>query len=1396
MGFFGNLFNQINPFDNGKTFSNPVGNNPAPKPVTTPPPQASQNAPVSTSKPANQHPNFFQKVGAQLNPFDNGRTWSNPNPTNTRSVVGQLTHNGVTDVAGNFLVKPFVINPAQNVIETGRAIAAEATNNAAATNASVAREKTNLTNSLPGQIANMATHTVSGAIIDPLKGTIAQATHNPVAEANANNASVKDFNKTPFGQVFSPLQHVLAGNQVRRDLPNLTKDQQAQAIKTNLIRAGMDPNKTLGGQLTDSAVSAATLAAIPLGMKAGEAPAAASTDAVAATEHNTAIDPQTGKTVITSPVSGRQVKLPGELGTPPGGAPKPSVIESPSKYVKGPAGTNALEGRIPVKAVNEGDYAHARVAPQLASNPIDVATGQAAYAASKLGKADKAALIDAVENPQNHPNMSPGLTEAVRRVNYLTDRVNATSNGLAVDEFGKTPYVNNYFHHNVDLSNPADAARYAQLAKETNNVTAENFHGINNIPRVFKDVNELHANGFHLVGEKLGKDGQWSHPNPAQAIVDYGRSASNGVSRQALIKAAGEADRGNAVANGAPRTLDVGGGKSITLSDQGMKEFKGYKPSGDPGKVLSGYRALNKGFKQTLLSVSQFHPININALQAAPSLLLRGHPLLAAQGLGDTVASLVSKGYSDKLIQGALENGTIDKAAMMGTPIKFGSDFRASGVLGDAKQGKTSGFGEKAIFERQLPAMHIKMVDALSKDLAKRNIALDSPKALEAGTTVNKIMGYINTAVQNHDPAVQKALGDILLAPQFTRAKWEVLGDALSKGPTNVAGNYARSAVIGKYLTEAGIVQGVGAATGQTQNNIVDNLKQTLVGPRIPTPWKDSKGNTITLKLPQNYASEALNLGVNANRGNDGRLHLNVNPSAIPGNVENYGRSRLAVIPSNVLKVATNTDYAGKPMYDPTKPLGTKVQQAATTVVANTLPIGLQGVAQTNAVTSHLPQNMQDVLKAERPGSNPVLKSALSALGATPSTDTSTGKGLQTKQYYDALAASQKGLNANDKAAFNSIHQQTKDPVTGNYIIQPTVFDSAVKSNLYQAHPAVLAADTKLNQTLQSQGQKIDPFFNLSPDQQKAYLAYETMQPLSADRTDWLNKNPWYNNFANQQQTFFNGLPAADPNRPTAPIKYPSTSGDLTNKMNTYYGIPKDNTVGKTNFLNSNPDVVAQLNAQFQYDNAIRVARGYAAVKDSPQPTAQLQKYMDTYNAADKATRANIRNSNPQQYQSMIAFYDSTDLSGIAKQAAVSNLQGEPDTTSAELKKISSLASDIYKNAAGTYNIVPAGWMQGLSNNFGGSSGQSSGFKTSNGAYFKAANPTFSKNDTSLAKLSKQSTNPFKLPKAFTPRVGTSSMRIAKAPKPSLGKLSLRSPQLKLPKGFVSSGKSQRVILS
>lgn len=943
--------------------------------------------------------------------------------------------------------------------------------------------------------------------------------------------------------------------------------------------------------------------------------------------------------------------------------------------------TNPTKVNIP--EVTPGDYAKARSNAQLASNPIEYAAGQAARLAKGLTTSRLAGLVEGVIKPANSNE-----EQAMLRYRQLANRTHATSQALG----GDTPFRVNYFHHEWDLSNPEDAARFEQFRQRKfgKELNPAEFEGLDTQPRIFSTVAQGEKAGFKL-----------KNPDAQSEILDYGKSSAYALKRQALAKGFMEADANQAVK---PHSFDIGQGKTIALSDKGRHEIRAFeKNTQQPNTALKIYRRANRGLKQTLLSASEFHPINITK-KVAPALALEGHPVLAAKGAYGAFRAQVGNKYSDTLQQHFQDSGIVDFGARIGSPLKFGSDYATEGKLNVGK----AGLGEKTIFEKSMPALHGRALQAVKADLDELGISYDSPEARAAGTRINEMMGFVNTEVRNLDRSHQKFLGDIALAPQFTRAKWATLKSAIFDTRLNgksLAGSYARSAVIGDTLATGVTMLALGYLAKQKSDNITDMLIRSLVHPSVPTPFKDSKGNTIELGMPSTYASEALGLVANITRNKNGHLGVTFKPSNLGGNLTDYGRARLALVPGAGLKLATNTDFANKPLYDPTAPMGTKAQQAATTLLGGTLPIGAQGILETGAVKNHLPSGVRQVLTANTPGANPVLKSFGSSFGLTPRTDKTVGKGQQTTQYFDSLDSASKGLNRQEKDAFDLYTGGKKNPVTGQYQISPTANDTRVKSVALLQNPKVIDRLISMNQTLKSEGQNTDPLWGASKAQITKYLQYQAMPPAGPDKTDWYNKNQsWYAPLATQRNAFFNTLPAGDPNKPKLDIQYPNPTPGTQSAIDTYNNLM--DSAAKGNFLDNHPEIVKQWNSVADYNNKMRTAQGYSPLKNYPEASTQLQSFMNTYSSADKTTRKSIRNSNPQQYQNMIAYFDSIDLYNNNKQGAVSALQGEPDYTSKQAKSIQSLAQDVYQNPDGSYSIVPAGWMQGLSNGsgFGGSS--------------------------------------------------------------------------------------------
>lgn len=957
--------------------------------------------------------------------------------------------------------------------------------------------------------------------------------------------------------------------------------------------------------------------------------------------------------------------------------------------------------------------------------------------ASEIGKDNTLRLMEQAKkaNPEEfknfweHANGDPGFKEAPKSPEMQAaldawrisdNRIHGNSQALG----GNTNYLQDHGLHpvvfNEDITN--------QLVNGTD---PNKFSGLNNLSRKHPTMASLRA-AAEKGGFTVGTD-------PLSEANHYLSASEHALRRRAIIKGVGEADAANLEK---PHTLSLGSGEKnrVDISAGAHNELRGLQRSIPfQNKVVKGARTANVATKSTLLSFGQFHPNNISLMRAAPTLAvpkpstafyrnaegkmkfdptMSAHPVRAAKGLYATYRPLVPGSGTDfaaKVNAKAVADGMDLKAARIGAPY--------NAQLFDASGSSIAGVGHK-LLGRQMLGMHDQAVRAMVGDLEKRGIPLDSEEARTAGKAVNNMMGFVNNEAQKIPPVVSRSMGDWLLARQFTHSKLSQLRTGATKG--GVGGAYARANVAANVAASTAVIVGVGYILTQKSDNIRDALIRAVTDPAIPTPMKDSRGNTVKLRLPGTDASDVAKLlGIKSVRQADGHLGINWKPSNLPSTVEDFARARLSPLASIPVKIGTNENYAGKPLFDPNAPLGTKAEQAGTILGTGLLPIGLQGVPMVKAVEKHLPGNVQDVLNANKPGGNPLVKSLGSSFGVTPTTDATVGKGLETSRYFSALDSAKQGLNRQEKDVLDLYSGSKKNPVTGKYDVQPSVNDARTKASSLLQNPKVVDKLLAMNATLAKQGSKIDPLWQQSKDQITRYLQYQAMPPGSADKTDWYNKNQgWYAPLVDKRNAFFDSLPAGDPNKPKLDLQYPEASKQVSGLMTQYSDLTDPTQKGA--FLDAHPDVIKQWNAQADYTNKLRDALGYSLFKNYPEATDQLQKFIDQYSGSDKGTKKGIRSANPQKYQEMIAYFDSLDLYNIGKQASVSQLQGEPDYTSKEAKAISGLAKDIYQNPDGTYSIVPAGWMNGLNNDSGGggygSSGGSSG-RTSVPAPYKYALP-------------------------------------------------------------------------
>jgi len=822
-----------------------------------------------------------------------------------------------------------------------------------------------------------------------------------------------------------------------------------------------------------------------------------------------------------------------------------------------------------IAVVKANDWISVRRNAQAASIPIKNLADVGKLLCKKLTTDEKLNFGKAVEG--TYPIKTKALQDAVDTYRLMADLTHATSQSLG----GVTAYNKNYYHRNWDLSDPEMAKKFETIANKGGwYKDPEKFKGVNWQSQVFKTVSEGEEAGFKL--KNVG--------DPAQEFIDYGNSASYELKKQAIRKGISEADAGNADKT---QVFNLGNGESVKVSEQAMKGLKGlsdYKPSNNI--LLKTYRGINKGTKQTLLGLTQFHPLNVGLLRAGATMVAEGHPILAAKGISNMFLAQLSPKFNAKLRISAANDGLYELAAKLGMP--YGSsDFDAKGI---------SNLAHGAIFGKAMPAIQDQLVRAFKTDLDAKGLSYDSPEALKLGIVGNKILGYVNTEVQNLNPQVQKGLSDIAFAPQFLRSGLELFKDAATKG--GLAGSYARRSIASNIIATTLLIAGVGALVGQKSDNIIDTLLRAIVDPAIPTPVKDSNGNNIKFRTPATLTSVVCKLlGITLIRNTNGRLAVNWNVSDVPSTVADFMRSHLAILPASFLKIATNTNYAGKPMYDPNADLGTKVAQSATTLGTGLLPIGLQNLAYTDTFKNLMPKPIKQVLDAGSPSSNPISKSLLSAIGATESTDKTVGKGLSTTRYFAAVDEAKQGLNSQGTNVIANYFGSKKNPVTGVYDVLPSIWDSTAKARniLQNSTPNANGKDVldniiTMNKTLKSEGEAVDPLWLQSRDVIVKALQYQAMD-TGAEKTVWYDNNKsWYQPLSDLRNTFFGNLPAGDPNKPVEPIQYPEATPQTQKLLDQYYLLPS--TTAKHTFSTLHPELKAQLDKIEAYTNAVRIAKG------------------------------------------------------------------------------------------------------------------------------------------------------------------------------------------------------------
>jgi hypothetical protein len=732
------------------------------------------------------------------------------------------------------------------------------------------------------------------------------------------------------------------------------------------------------------------------------------------------------------------------------------------------------------------------------------------------------------------------------------------------------------------------------------------------------------------------------YDNPAAAIEDYLHSGSTGLRNQllytTLAKAAPEhvADLATVADSQGRHFTQAAGHLPFAASDELQPYLKNFK---EPYKADN--RAIQLGIKQAakansaakalLFFGSPFHYHNM--LSRFLGLTVgSGHGITAGKGTIDSLAgSLIPTVYrrnEAKAIKDGYRQYAIEQGAMyhdVNSPMKIGQNS-----LKLKAQNAVSRVNPFGLQQRNMGMFSNTLMDTLAHAAMKAGVKSGSTEATSLFHEYNQTMGLINAAVEGHDPTIDRIISGEALAPQWTRSQLGLVKDAVVKStiPGKIdgknglgmfnAGDVARTTVIGTRLTQAAfaiIASAVATGAMPTLESIINRggFNPNNPQPNVDLGQKKKNGEHQVTDLPTDPLGMAL--------------------GAVSDPIH-FLNSRTSPAISFATRELSNQDWNGAQLADPNKPNFQLLKLLG--AAKGDLPIGLQNFTNPNLTIN---QGVQQ------------------EFGGRVKTDPNDPQAQQTNQYFQATDAAKAGLTQNDLAVYNAIHPTTKD-ANGNYIVQPSVWDTSAKAELYMRNPNVFAADQKVNQTLAAEGQSVDPFWTkLNSQQQQALLSYQTMPPGGSDKAKWVQQNgSWYTPFNQERSAWFNTLPPADPNKPQQEIQPPQQSAQLSNLLNQYDNLT--DSQARAQFISANPQIGTYFNQMADYNNQMRTAKGYDPLRTSPQPDANTENFMNQYFAASTGDRKGLRNAYPEAYLAMQNYMANNDRYQLDKQAGLDQLIG------------------------------------------------------------------------------------------------------------------------------------------
>lgn len=575
----------------------------------------------------------------------------------------------------------------------------------------------------------------------------------------------------------------------------------------------------------------------------------------------------------------------------------------------------------------------------------------------------------------------------------------------------------------------------------------------------------------------------------------------------------------------------------------------------------------------------------------------------------------------------------------------------------------------KPTFERFMPNQYLSVAEQAYKRAVSKGMSEEAAKDL-AASTVKQYYGIVDQIALGRSTNVQNAINAVFFAPKYRES---IINTLKNTGEALMPQNWSNPAYHMNRRLAAGMAVTVVAAEMLQRkisgHGLLDN-REGQEGSIEITIGKDEKGNDKVINIPLMPGFLTIPRAVIAGVGEAVR-------GDIPGVVKEG--SKLLATPLQVGgQVIGNADYFGRPIY-------MDAETAAREGVPEDSTLTKLGKAAKYVAF----QGMPGYGRAARDYVND--KSLLEVAAQAGELPVRFGKKLkpETEAYFNDREEVYQTLDKNGRAAWDVIHPKVKN-VNGEYITDPTVDSGLARAAVYLNNPAVLDAENEMARRAKERGEKVDPLWELSREQQLLALRMETLPPQDPNKKKLRKDNPWLNELSDKRSAFFDSLPEGDPNKPKGPFTYPEPSAEVKNLQNAYYQL--EDSAMKRDFLKNNPELTDQMAKEEQYSRAVRAAKMLPQYDKYPEPSPEVQKLIDEYTSQGPPSspdrKAKERSAwikaNPDKWAVISEQFGKQSLWNLEMDAQMAAFEGE-DLTDKGVKAIKSIAKSLDGGGSGGY---------------------------------------------------------------------------------------------------------------